>query len=170
MRALRDRGVDDTQAGGEILGDVLSGLDLAAATRTTLGTATPGMRFPLAKRRSQNYTRVPQNNRGYLDGKDIFEEHRVLVHVVLMKFSDAGDAAEARLRLEALADVVPEIRSLQVRLDELATAVSCTCTSSPPTETPTISGTTRHIPPTSNSAPGYVPLLEARAVVDYTEA
>ncbi|MEV6342761.1 Dabb family protein [Actinoplanes sp. NPDC051851] len=48
----------------------------------------------------------------------------MLVHVVLMKFSDAGDAAKARLRLEELADVVPAIRSMEVRTDELATEVS----------------------------------------------
>jgi hypothetical protein len=48
----------------------------------------------------------------------------VLAHVVLMKFSDAADAAEAKSRLEALGEAVPEIRSLQVHLDELHTAVS----------------------------------------------
>ncbi|BCY12864.1 Dabb family protein [Actinoplanes sp. L3-i22] len=48
----------------------------------------------------------------------------MLVHVVLMKFADAGDAAKARLRLEELAGVVPAIRSIEVAVDELATEVS----------------------------------------------
>ncbi|WP_436529416.1 Dabb family protein [Actinoplanes sp. HUAS TT8] len=48
----------------------------------------------------------------------------MLVHVVLMKFADAGDAAKAKLRLEDLADVVPAIRSIEVAVDELATEVS----------------------------------------------
>ncbi|MBO3743594.1 Dabb family protein [Actinoplanes flavus] len=48
----------------------------------------------------------------------------MLTHVVLMKFSDAGDAAKARPRLEELAEVVPQIRSLEVAVDELATDVS----------------------------------------------
>jgi hypothetical protein len=47
-----------------------------------------------------------------------------LVHIVLMKFADAADAAKAKLRLEELNDVVPEIRSLQADLDELRTDVS----------------------------------------------
>lgn len=48
----------------------------------------------------------------------------MLVHVVLMKFADAADAAKAKLRLEELADVVPSIRSIEVAVDELATEVS----------------------------------------------
>ncbi|MFC4069362.1 Dabb family protein [Actinoplanes subglobosus] len=94
----------------------------------------------------------------------------MLVHVVLMKFSDAGDAAEAKLRLEALVGVVPEIRSLRVHLDELSTEVSWHL----------------HLATTHRDAddlrayqahPAHLelgawlrPLLAARAVVDYTEA
>ncbi|WP_027343176.1 Dabb family protein [Hamadaea tsunoensis] len=48
----------------------------------------------------------------------------MLVHVVVMKFADAADAAGAKARLEALIGVVPSIRSLRVHLDELRTEVS----------------------------------------------
>lgn len=45
-------------------------------------------------------------------------------HVVLMKFTDRADAPEAKTRLEALPAGIPEIRSLEVGLDVLGTAVS----------------------------------------------
>ena len=45
-------------------------------------------------------------------------------HVVLMKFTDASDAPEAKTRLEALAAGIPQIRSLEVGLDVLHTEVS----------------------------------------------
>jgi hypothetical protein len=93
----------------------------------------------------------------------------VLAHVVLMKFSDPGDAAEARLRLEAVGEAIPEIRSLRVHLDELHTEVSWHL----------------HLVTTHRDAddlrayqahPAHLelgawlrPLLTARAVVDYTE-
>lgn len=93
----------------------------------------------------------------------------MLVHVVLMKFSDAGDAAEARTRLEKLAGAVPAIRSLRVHLDELHTEVSWHL----------------HLVTTHQDAddlrayqqhPAHLelgawlrPLLTSRAVVDYTE-
>jgi len=48
----------------------------------------------------------------------------VLVHVVMMKFADASDAANARLRLEELGRLVPEIRTMDCQLDELRTDVS----------------------------------------------
>ncbi|WP_433382773.1 Dabb family protein [Actinoplanes sp. CA-142083] len=48
----------------------------------------------------------------------------MLVHVVMMKFADASDAAKARLRLEELSRLVPEIRSMDCQLDELRTDVS----------------------------------------------
>jgi hypothetical protein len=94
----------------------------------------------------------------------------VLVHVVLMKFSDSGEAAEAKLRLEELSGAVPEIRSLRVHLDELHTEVSWHL----------------HLVTTHRDAndlrayqqhPAHLelgawlrPLLTARAVVDYTDA
>lgn len=40
-------------------------------------------------------------------------------HVVLMKFIDAGDAPEAKARLEALLGRIPALRSLEVGLDVL---------------------------------------------------
>ena len=45
-------------------------------------------------------------------------------HVVLMKLVDRADAAEARTRLEALAPVVPQLRSLSVGIDVLGTEAS----------------------------------------------
>ncbi|GIF26109.1 hypothetical protein BJ973_003379 [Actinoplanes tereljensis] len=48
----------------------------------------------------------------------------MLVHVVMFRFADASDAAKAKLRLEELAGVVTEIRTMDCRLDELRTDVS----------------------------------------------
>lgn len=45
-------------------------------------------------------------------------------HVVLMRFEDAADAAEAKDRLDALPALITEIRSLEVGLDVLRTEVS----------------------------------------------
>jgi len=45
-------------------------------------------------------------------------------HVVLMKFTDPSDAAEARNRLEALPPDIPQIRTLDVGLDVLRTDAS----------------------------------------------
>lgn len=42
-------------------------------------------------------------------------------HLVLMRFTDPADAAEAKARLEALVGQVPELRSLWVGLDALGT-------------------------------------------------
>ena len=44
----------------------------------------------------------------------------MVTHVVLMKFADRADAAEAKRRLERLAGAVPALRTLDVRLDTLA--------------------------------------------------
>ena len=41
----------------------------------------------------------------------------MITHVVLMKFADRTDAAEAKQRLERLAGRVPQLRSLSVTLD-----------------------------------------------------
>lgn len=48
----------------------------------------------------------------------------MLTHVVLMKFTDPGDAPEAKRRLEALAPEVAEIRSVTVGLDVVRAEVS----------------------------------------------
>ncbi|RAK42364.1 stress responsive alpha/beta barrel protein [Actinoplanes lutulentus] len=93
-----------------------------------------------------------------------------MVHIVLMKFADAGDAAKATLRLEELAGVVPEIRAVEVHLDELNTGVSWD-----------LYLKTTHLDADDLRAyqahPAHLelgawlrPLLTSRAVVDYTEA
>jgi hypothetical protein len=105
---------------------------------------------------------------GFLDDREILEAD-LLVHVVLMRFADQGDAAKAKLRLEELAGAVPEIRSAEVHLDELGTDVSWHL----------------HLRTTHHDAddlrayqehPAHLELgawlrllLTARAVVDYTE-
>ncbi|MEV6162064.1 Dabb family protein [Streptomyces sp. NPDC052052] len=48
----------------------------------------------------------------------------MLTHVVLMRFADPDDAPEARRRLAELAPLVPEIRSIDLGLDVVGTAVS----------------------------------------------
>ncbi|MCX5009034.1 Dabb family protein [Streptomyces sp. NBC_00638] len=48
----------------------------------------------------------------------------MLTHVVLMRFKDPADAPEARRRLEQLAPLVREIRSMTLGLDVLDTPVS----------------------------------------------
>ncbi|WP_329303598.1 Dabb family protein [Streptomyces sp. NBC_00659] len=48
----------------------------------------------------------------------------MLTHVVLMRFKDPSDAPEARDRLEQLAPLVREIRSMTLGLDVLDTPVS----------------------------------------------
>ncbi|WRZ88220.1 Dabb family protein [Streptomyces sp. NBC_01007] len=48
----------------------------------------------------------------------------MLTHVVLMRFKDPADAPEARRRLEQLAPLVREIRSMTLGLDVLGTPVS----------------------------------------------
>lgn len=45
-------------------------------------------------------------------------------HVVLMRFSDPGDAPEAKQRLDALPGVVPELLSLDAGVDVLRTDAS----------------------------------------------
>ncbi|MFJ4617123.1 Dabb family protein [Streptomyces sp. NPDC088812] len=48
----------------------------------------------------------------------------MLTHVVLMRFTDPSDAPEARRRLAELAPQVPEIRSVDLALDVVGSAVS----------------------------------------------
>jgi len=43
----------------------------------------------------------------------------LITHVVLMKLTDRADAPEAKRRAEALAGVVPSLRSVRVDLDTL---------------------------------------------------
>ncbi|WP_106327138.1 Dabb family protein [Actinoplanes italicus] len=91
------------------------------------------------------------------------------MHVVLMKFSDAGDAAGAKSRLEALGEVVPEIRSLRAHLDELHTEVSwhlhLVTTHRDVDDLRAYQAHPAHL----ELGAWLRPLLAARAVVDYTE-
>jgi hypothetical protein len=92
----------------------------------------------------------------------------MLVHVVLMKFSDAGDAAKAKVRLEELGDAVPEIRSLTAELDELRTDVSWDLYLR--TEHRDVDDLRAYQAHPAHLELGMWlrPLLSARAVVDYT--
>ena len=93
----------------------------------------------------------------------------MLVHVVLMRFSDAGDAAKAKLRLEELAGVVSEIRSIQVHLDELRTEVSWDLhLVTTHHDTADLRAYQQH-PAHLELGAWLRPLLTSRAVVDYTE-
>ncbi|GAA2609533.1 Dabb family protein [Paractinoplanes durhamensis] len=92
----------------------------------------------------------------------------MLVHVVMMKFADASDAAKAKLRLEELAGVVTEIRTMDCRLDELRTDVSWDLLLRTTHEdADDLRGYQAH--PAHKEFGAWVrPLLTARAVVDYT--
>jgi hypothetical protein len=48
----------------------------------------------------------------------------LITHVVLMKFADQANAAEARTRLDALPAQIPHIRDLTVGLDVVRAEVS----------------------------------------------
>ncbi|MFF0493694.1 Dabb family protein [Nocardia sp. NPDC004068] len=90
-----------------------------------------------------------------------------LTHVVLMKFTDRADAREAAELLGGLPARVPQIRTLHLALDELATPVSydlcLTTTHDSETE---LTGYQAH-PAHREVAAWLAPRLAARAVVDY---
>jgi len=92
----------------------------------------------------------------------------VLVHVVMMKFADASDAAKARLRLEELSRLVPQIRTMDCRLDELRTEVSwdllMRTTHNDADELAAYQAHPQH----KEFGAWVRPLLTNRAVVDYT--
>ncbi|MEU4420746.1 Dabb family protein [Actinoplanes sp. NPDC024001] len=93
----------------------------------------------------------------------------MLVHVVLMKFSDAGDAAKAKLRLEELAGAVPEIRTMSVEVDELRTEASWDLhLRTTHYDVDDLRAYQAH-PAHRELGTWLRPLLSARAVVDYTE-
>ncbi|GIE90295.1 hypothetical protein Are01nite_67750 [Actinoplanes regularis] len=97
-----------------------------------------------------------------------FRGRKVLIHVVLMRFSDAADAAKAKLRLEELAAVVPEIRSVEVAVDELATEVSWHLfLRTTHLDADDLRAYQAH-PAHSEFGAWVRPLLASRAVVDYT--
>ncbi|MEV6300013.1 Dabb family protein [Actinoplanes sp. NPDC051861] len=85
-----------------------------------------------------------------------------------MKFSDAGDAAKAKLRLEELAGAVSEIRSLEAHVDELGTDVSwhlhLRTTHRDEADLRAYQAHPAHL----ELGAWLRPLLTARAVVDYT--
>ncbi|MFF5081911.1 Dabb family protein [Actinoplanes sp. NPDC000266] len=94
----------------------------------------------------------------------------MLVHVVMMKFADAGDAPKAKLRWEELAGAVPGIRTFFCALDELETPVSwhllLRTTHLSVADLQAYQSHPRH-----HEFGAWVrPLLTERAVVDYTEA
>ncbi|WP_411104273.1 Dabb family protein [Streptomyces sp. cmx-4-9] len=93
----------------------------------------------------------------------------MLVHVVLMRFTDPGDAPEAAVRLRQLAVSVPQVKTLDVGLD---------ITGSPHSYDLVL--TTRHTDPGELAAyqshPDHLqlaawlgPRLAHRAVVDHLE-
>ncbi|GAA0467804.1 hypothetical protein GCM10010112_39000 [Actinoplanes lobatus] len=99
----------------------------------------------------------------------IFWGRAVLVHVVLMRFADPGDAAKAKLRLEDLGDAVPEIRSLEAHVDELRTEVSWDLhLRTTHRDTDDLRAYQAH-PAHLELGAWLRPLLTSRAVVDYTQ-
>ncbi|MEV6968228.1 Dabb family protein [Hamadaea sp. NPDC051192] len=92
----------------------------------------------------------------------------MLAHVVLMTFGDAADAAKAKELLEGLAGEVPQIRTLDVRLDELRTPVSAHLVmTSTHDDADGLLGYQQH-PAHLEVAAWLRPRLAARTVVDYT--
>lgn len=93
----------------------------------------------------------------------------MLSHVVLMTFTDAADAAKAKVLLEGLVGDVPEILSLRVHLDELHTPVSAhLCMVSTHADAAGLAGYQKH-PAHLEIAQWLRPRLAARTVVDYTD-
>jgi len=90
-----------------------------------------------------------------------------LHHIVLMKFLDRADAAEAKRLLLEMAPAVPQIRSMTVELDEAGTAVSYDlCMATVHDSTEELSGYQGH-PAHREVASWLKPRLASRAVVDY---
>ena len=87
-------------------------------------------------------------------------------HVVLMKFIDPGDAAEAAERLRALAPQIDEIDTLDVGLDVVGSDVSWHLVlTTTHTSLEALTGYQRH--PVHQEFGGWVrPRLADRAVVD----
>ena len=92
----------------------------------------------------------------------------MLAHVVLMTFTDAADAAQAKELLEGLTGTVEQIRSLEVRLDELRTPVSAhLLLITTHDDAAGLRGYQEH-PAHLEVAAWLCPRLAARVVVDYT--
>jgi len=92
----------------------------------------------------------------------------VLVHVVMMKFADASDAAKAKLRLEELSRLVPEIRTMDCRLDELGTGVSWDLLMRTTHQDADELVAYQQNPVHQEFGAWVRPLLTSRAVIDYT--
>ncbi|MEV6278888.1 Dabb family protein [Nocardia sp. NPDC051832] len=93
----------------------------------------------------------------------------MLNHVVLMKFHNRDDAHEAAKLLTALTTTVPEIRSLTVAVDELATPVSYDLfMQSTHTSRSDLTAYQQH-PAHREVADWLAPRLAHRAVVDYED-
>jgi hypothetical protein len=93
----------------------------------------------------------------------------LVTHVVLMKFTDRADAADAQRRLAGLAGLVPQLRSLDVRLDALgAEGAYDLCLVTTHDSAADLRGYAEH--PVHVEALGWLrPRLAARAAVDYTD-
>ncbi|BAL90943.1 hypothetical protein AMIS_57230 [Actinoplanes missouriensis 431] len=92
-----------------------------------------------------------------------------MVHVVLMRFADGADAAKAKVRLEELAGVVPEIRSLRADLDELHTEVSWDLHLRTTHHDEADLRAYQAHPAHQELGAWLRPLLTSRAVIDYTQ-
>jgi hypothetical protein len=90
----------------------------------------------------------------------------VITHVVLMKFTDAAHALEARQRLESLVGVVPEVESLHVGLDVVHSEASYDlCLTTTHADLEALGGYQQH--PAHVDVAGWLKtVLAARAVVD----
>ncbi|WP_312875574.1 Dabb family protein [Allocatelliglobosispora scoriae] len=87
---------------------------------------------------------------------------------MLMTFADVSDAAKAKDLLEGLVGAVPQIRTLDVRLDELKTPVSAhLCLTTTHDDAAGLVGYQEH-PAHLEVAVWLKPRLAARTVVDYT--
>jgi ABC-type antimicrobial peptide transport system ATPase subunit len=95
--------------------------------------------------------------------------HAVLTHVVLMKLTDHADAAEAKQRLEALVGAVPQLRTLDVRLDTLrAEDAYDLCLTTTHDSAADLRGYAEH--PAHVALLGWLrPRLTGRAAVDYED-
>lgn len=92
----------------------------------------------------------------------------MLSHVVLMTFTDADDAAKAKDLLEGLVGAVPQVRTLQVNLDELHTPVSAhLCLVTTHLDADDLRGYQEH-PAHLELAQWLRPRLAARVVVDFS--
>jgi hypothetical protein len=91
----------------------------------------------------------------------------LITHIVLMKFADAANRDEAKTRLEALTDQIPQIASLTVGLDVVRSeASSDLALITTHDDLDALKGYQSH--PVHVEFAGWLkPLLAARTVVDY---